>query len=347
MLRSTLCALAVSMAMTVFALGDVAQFHVLDVGQGDAILVISPEGKTLLIDAGGSDRLVRLLRGRGVSSIDLAVISHHHLDHYSGLDDVIRVMPVRNILMTNSSHTTLRFRSLLRLIRDQGIRVINPTGETRKFTLGSVVVHVFPQQLGYSSNENNNCIGLRVEHGDVSMVSTGDSESTQRRWWMANVDPRLYRDAAILKVAHHGSGNGIDPKWLAAVNPELAVISVGKSNQYHHPNAYTLHLIRNADIPLLRTDEVGTISIESDGRSWWLLDPATSQRGPPIFVKATTLANADRNISKAEPAPEILTHWLNLNTKVRHNSDCRWYQRTERGRMCQYDEGRPCGKCGG
>jgi beta-lactamase superfamily II metal-dependent hydrolase len=120
-----------SFLFTATAAGDVARFDILDVGQGDAILVTSPEGKTLLVDAGPSGQVVNLLSERNVSAIDLAVLSHHHFDHYGGMDDVIRRFKVRNLLMTNSPHSTLRFRSLLRLIRDQDIRVLNPTEELR------------------------------------------------------------------------------------------------------------------------------------------------------------------------------------------------------------------------
>ena len=160
---------------------DTALIEFLDVGQGDAILVTTPEAKTMLVDAGPSGKIVEKLQRRGVSAIDLMVISHRHFDHYGGMDDVINNFEVRNILVTNAPHTTQRFVSLLRLIRDKEIRVLNPGEEGRTLTLGSVEVIVFPRRPTYFGNENNNSIGLRVVHGDVSVLLTGDSEPSLHR----------------------------------------------------------------------------------------------------------------------------------------------------------------------
>jgi len=139
-------------------------FEFLDVGQGDAILVTTPEGKTILVDAGPSGKIVEKLKQRRLSAIDLMVISHHHFDHYGGMDEVIQNFQVRNILVTNSSHSTQRFTSLLRLIQKKNIRVLNPDAQGRTLTLGSIAVIVFPLKTTYFGNENDNSIGLRVVH---------------------------------------------------------------------------------------------------------------------------------------------------------------------------------------
>jgi len=244
----------------------------LDVGQGDATLLRTPEGKTLLVDAGPSGRIVEDLQQRGVTAIDLMVISHHHLDHYGGMDDVIRSFEVRNVLVSNAPHSTRRFTSLLRLIRDKDIRVLNPDDQGRTLTLGSVKVIVFPQRPTYFGNENNNSIGLRVVHRNVSILLTGDSEPPLHRWWTLHISPALYVNCDILKVPHHGSTNGLNGEWLDAVNPQLAVISAGRRNRYGHPTSVVLSMLRDADVPIKRTDNDGTVSIVSDGRSWRLDD---------------------------------------------------------------------------
>src|SRR4051812_34467544 len=97
---------------------NTATIDFLDVGQGDAILIRSPEGKTALVDAGPSKDIVPMLRDRGVKSIDLVVVSHHHADHYGGMDDVIRSFHPRFFLASNSSHTTPHYLKLLTLVRD-------------------------------------------------------------------------------------------------------------------------------------------------------------------------------------------------------------------------------------
>jgi len=124
-----------------------ATIDFLDVGQGDAILIRSPEGKTALIDAGPSKEIVRLIRERGVKSIDLVVVSHHHADHYGGMDAVIRAFHPRIFLDNGSSHTTPNYLKLLRLVRDSGMRVIFAGEASRKIELGSVSLTVLPQPV--------------------------------------------------------------------------------------------------------------------------------------------------------------------------------------------------------
>jgi competence protein ComEC len=118
-----------------FDVKNIAKIDYLDVGQGDAILIRSPEGKTALIDAGPSHEIVALLRKMGVTSIDLVVVSHHHADHYGGMFEVIREFHPRVFLATNSSHTTPMYLKLLTLVRDRGTQAIFPTEVPRKVEL--------------------------------------------------------------------------------------------------------------------------------------------------------------------------------------------------------------------
>src|SRR5262249_10347934 len=136
----------------------VATLDVLDVGQGDAILIRSPEGKTALVDAGPNGGVVPLLRDRGVDHLDLLVVSHHHADHYGGAAEVIRAFPPRVFLASTSAHTTPHYLRLLELVRDRGIRAIAPSGVPRTIELGSVVLTVFPQSPEDPSQENNNSV---------------------------------------------------------------------------------------------------------------------------------------------------------------------------------------------
>ena len=101
----------------------------------------------------------------------------------------------------------------------------------------------------------------------------GDGEELERHWWLQH-DPDLVKNCTILKLAHHGSRNGTDSSWLNAIRPELAVASMGKANEYGHPHAETVSLLRRSGILSLRTDLLGTITIESDGRGWKVVRPA-------------------------------------------------------------------------
>jgi competence protein ComEC len=271
--------------------------EVLDVGQGDSILIRSPEGKTALIDAGPTrTAALRALKRKGITSLDLVAISHHHSDHYGGMDDVVKAMKPRYFVASRSGHSTSLYLKLLKTVQSQGVTVVQPSSKPRKIELGSVELTLFPQPPEDRADENNNSIGMRLKYGSFSMLLTGDSETTERQWWLRN-DPELVRNCTVLKLPHHGSRNGTDLRWLQYVRPELAVASLGKNNDYGHPHAETLSLLRRSGIPLLRTDLLGTITITSDGRDWQVTEPSFGRAGRP------TQADVDRIAAASEDAP--------------------------------------------
>jgi competence protein ComEC len=264
-----------------------ATVEFLDVGQGDATLIRSPEGKFALVDAGPGRGIVPLLRERGVTAIDLAVVSHHHADHYGGMADVVRAFRPRMFLASGSAHTTGRYLELLKLVRDEGIPAIGPNrdGTPRKVELGSVVLTVLPQPPEDPDEENNNSVGLRVQYGDAAVLLTGDSEDDERRFWRA--DPaaaRLCAGCDVLKLAHHGSRNGTDDAWLDLVRPGLAVASCGAGNPFGHPHPETLARLAARRIPLRRTDRDGPVLVVGDGRRWGVAD-----RRPPDLLRLRLL----------------------------------------------------------
>ncbi len=255
--------------------------EVLDVGQGDSIFIRSPEGKTALIDAGPTrTRAAELLRARRVDHVDLAVVSHHHSDHYGGMEEVVKRYHPRYFLASDSGHSTRLFLKLLKTIEAEEITVIRPLDHPRRIELGSVRLTVFPATSEDRRDENNNSIGIRLDYGDFSMLLTGDSETPERAQWL-RTDAALAARCTILKLAHHGSRNGLDPRWLALVRPELAIASVGRGNDYGHPHPETVSLLARSNVPLARTDLLGTIVIESDGKNWRLVEPRVDARGKP------------------------------------------------------------------
>jgi competence protein ComEC len=271
--------------------------EVLDVGQGDSILIRSPEGKTALIDAGPTRyTALRALKRKGITALDMVAISHHHSDHYGGMDEVVKAMKPRYFVASRSGHSTSGYLKLLKTVEAQGMTVVQPSTKPRKIELGSVELTLFPQPPEDRKEENNNSIGLRLSYGSFSALLTGDSEETERAWWLRN-DPSLVRNCTILKVAHHGSRNGTDARWLQVVRPELAVASLGRNNDYGHPHSETVSLLRREGIPFLRTDQLGTITITSDGRDWHVTEPALGRAGRP------TQADVDRVAAATEDTP--------------------------------------------
>ena len=284
--------------------GPHATFRILDVGQGDSILIQSPEGGTVLVDAGTDRTVVTRLRESGVSKLDMVVVTHHHSDHYGGMGEVIKAYKPRYYLASNAAHNTSSYLKLLRLVRDSGMQAIQPTETARNIVLGSVAITVFPQPPLDTKEENDNSIGLRVQHGSIAFLLTGDSEEPERRWWAAHC-PDLARDCDILKLAHHGSRNGTDAAWLRLVRPKLAVASLGTGNDYGHPHPETLALLARTGIPLLRTDQRGTITIRSDGHRFQVDGATISQRAPPARDDGVGVASTtDRSDA---PAPRKRT----------------------------------------
>ncbi len=248
----------------------------LDVGQGDSALIRSPEGKLALVDAGPSNRVVGLLKARGVERLDLVVVTHHHSDHYGGMLAVVRAFRPKVFLDAPSPHASKAYESLLREVRHSGMTAIQPQSTPRKVELGSVLLMILPQPPVDPRNENNNSIGLRVSFGDFSALLTGDSEVAERAWWTRNA-PDLCAGVSVLKLAHHGSRNGTSAAWLKLTKPSLAVASMGLHNEFGHPHPETLQRLQAANVPLDRTDDRGSITIITDGETWSEEDPRPSR----------------------------------------------------------------------
>ncbi|HEY3377407.1 MAG TPA: MBL fold metallo-hydrolase [Armatimonadota bacterium] len=238
--------------------------RVLDVGQGDAILLRLPDQESLLIDAGDqahSSQLVAAIRAAGISRLNLLVATHPHEDHIGGMAAVFNTVAVDEVWdsgYNQGSHIQERF---LQTIRTRGIHFATPRrGYLR--TMGGVQLEVLaPAQLlsGTDSDANNNSLVIRITFKKFSALLTGDMESAEREGISD------WTHSTILKVAHHGSRNGTDGAFLAQVQPELALISVGDNNEYRHPHPETLRALRAASIPYKATATDGTITVTTDG----------------------------------------------------------------------------------
>ena len=155
-------------------------------------------------------------------------------------------------------------------------------------------------------NENNNSIGLRVQHGDATALLTGDSQDAERQAWTV-IARDLVAGCDLLELAHHGSRNRTDAGWLDLVKPKIAVVSYGRANKFGHPHAETVALLAAKGIPLKRTDQDGTVRAESDGKHW------TITGGPSAVVSATPAPPATPVDDAAVDAPPPPAK-VNLNT---------------------------------
>ncbi len=247
----------------------------IDVGQGDSLLIVSPEGRTMLIDAGGSigpvhsefdfgeDVVAPYLWSRGLSHLDVAVLTHAHGDHIGGLARILEdfhpaelwvgVNPQRPALMrlyqaAAANHVVVRQHTAGEVLDWSGtkVRVLSPP----------------PDWQPKPRHENDDSLTLLIAFGETSALLAGDLEKNMERF-IAAASPR----ADLLKVTHHGSATSTTPELLAAVRPRFAVISVGERNGFGHPRAVVLSRLQQNHVQTYRTDMLGAVTFLLDGRN--------------------------------------------------------------------------------
>ncbi|MBT6254008.1 MBL fold metallo-hydrolase [Candidatus Uhrbacteria bacterium] len=237
--------------------------HVLDVGQGDAIFVELPDGIQILVDGGVDNTVLSRLSDVMMPwdrSIDYIVISHPHADHINGLIEVLDRFDVANVVIDNVVYDSVPYEILKERVIHEGAVIIDPDDEDR-LVHGRVVVDViYPSPeivVATGENINEKSTVLKIDDGTNSILLTGDAGDVVEEKIGA-----LVGDIDVLKVGHHGSTYGTSREFLNEIDPELAVISVGEGNEYHHPHKSTLKRLTDFGVDVFRTDLHGTVSIE-------------------------------------------------------------------------------------
>lgn len=257
--------------------GGNLRIYALDVGQGDGLLVISPQGKTVLVDAGptdAGDEVVAALRRHGVKQVDLMIATHPHADHIGGMKKVFDTFRVNRLLDSGQTYGTVTYEKLLREVKENKVVYVKAVrGQTIELDSGVKFEVLNPGQKLLTESEvgegrsvqNANSVVLRLSYGNFAMLFTGDAEFETEAQMM---EGGLPLSAQVLKIGHHGSRHATSGKFLSAVKAQIAVISSSADNEYGHPSQMTLDRLKKANIKTLRTDLSGEIEIFSDGKAF-------------------------------------------------------------------------------
>ncbi len=275
---------------------------VLDIGQGDAILVRA-DGRAVLVDAGPGRAIVDQLERLGVRRLDLAVASHAHADHIGGMQAVIEAVDTRFYMDNGQPHTTATYRDLMRAVDDRRVTYV-AADPGREITLGDDVVLTVlaPPARPFTdtrSDHNSNSVVLWLRHGTVDILLTGDAEEPTEAWLVAQGVP----DVEVLKVPHHGSDHSSTTPFLTAIKPEIAVISCGRGNKYDHPGPDALARLEAAGATVYRTDTMGQVRLVSDGAAVQVTTGSIDRFGASLPAAASPPATAPVPTPSSTPSP--------------------------------------------
>ncbi len=246
-----------------------------DVGQGDAILILFPCGGNMLIDGGekaqGERVILPYLKKKGIRKIDTVVLTHAHSDHVGGLIPILKTFPVGFVVESGFPHTTDLYMEFLELIDEKNIpyKMVHRGQELTGFS-GVRIEFLNPPHPfleGRGSDINNNSIVIKLSYGRVQFLFCADIEKEAERE-LLNCGSKLR--SLIMKVPHHGSKTSSSWEFVKRVNPEAAIISVGRRNRFGHPDSMTLMKYRRIGSEIYRTDINGAIIISTDGRRYKL-----------------------------------------------------------------------------
>lgn len=245
---------------------DVMKVHFINVGQGDSILIQTPEQKNILIDGGppaASKKVRNYLKKYNVHELDLLIATHPDIDHIGGLLPIIKQFPIKEIWDSGKFYYTRTYQRYFRSIKDKNIPVhIVKLNTVKALADNSSLIVLNANSILKTNNQSSLAIQLTINK--INFLFMSDVEKKQELKIMQRTDV----DAEIIKVAHHGSDTSSSFAFLQAVDPEIAVLSYGKDNTYGHPVETTVDNLLAVGATIYSTAKAGDIVITTNGEDY-------------------------------------------------------------------------------
>lgn len=234
--------------------------YFLDIGQGDATLITAPTGQNILIDAGPDNGVVYQVAKYlpwWEHTIDYAIITHWHDDHFMGLAELTRHYKIKNILVTTEMPADINYPKLNTTIVKAG----------ENFVLAPDLSFQVLSAEYLNEDFNDNSLVMKLSYGNIDFLFTGDLTSLGEARLLSN---NFILDSEVLKIGHHGSKYSSSPEFLQAVSPEVCLIQSGIDNKFGHPHEEILDRLFSIGCDIYRNDQLGTVTIKSSGQKYWV-----------------------------------------------------------------------------
>jgi len=242
--------------------------HFINVEQGDATYIKTPNGDDILIDAGNKgkgDAVVAYLKKQKVDDIEIMISTHPDADHVGGLDEVLAAYKVEAVYAPKVSHTTQAYKDFLSAVKREKLTIKTAKADVQVALKDKSIKAKFvgPVKEYGKTDLNNWSAVLHINYNKNNFLFTGDAEAQSEK---DMVDKKYISKVDVLKVGHHGSKDSSTQAFLNLAKPTYSIISVGAKNSYKHPTTETLGRLTKLKSKIYRTDQNGTIKAVSDGQ---------------------------------------------------------------------------------
>ena len=243
---------------------DLLSINIIDVGQGDCILISTPENKNILIDGGdeNSERVIKsYLKKRKIKKLYIVIATHFDKDHIGSLDYIIDKFNIGKVYTSKDIDKSQAYNNLIKSCRNKNLNFeILKKGDKIKITKDINIIVLNPSYI--QENKNLNSIAINLSYINMDFLFTGDCEESNEVDMINSYD---LENVDFLKIAHHGSSSSSSDKFIKETSPDIAVISCGYKNQYGHPHKSTLDTLNKYKVKTFRTDINGDLVFYSDG----------------------------------------------------------------------------------